>query len=143
MSISENKATITRFIEEVLNLEKLDRVDHLVLPDFVELDPFPGQPPGRDGLKAVVALFRSAFPDMHWVIEEMIGEGDKVASRFSWTGTHRGEFMGVQPTGKRVVVTGMVIDRLVGGKMADSRIRMDTMSLMRQLGAIPDAAPPR
>jgi steroid delta-isomerase-like uncharacterized protein len=141
VSISENKAVITSFVEEVLNQGKLGQADQLVISSFVELDPFPGQTPGREGLKAVIAVFRSAFPDMHWVIEEMIGEEDKVASRLTWTGTHRGEFMGIPPTGKRVTVTAMVIDRLAGGKMADSRILMDTISLMRQLGAIPEAAP--
>jgi steroid delta-isomerase-like uncharacterized protein len=141
VSIAENKAVITRFVEEVLNQGKLDQADHLVLADFVELDPFPGQGPGREGLKGVVSAFRSAFPDMHWAVEEMVGEGEKVFTRLTFTGTHRGDFMGIPASGKRVEVKGMVIDRLAGGKMADSRILMDTMTMMRQLGVIPEPPP--
>ena len=137
MPIADNKKVIGRFVEEVMNQGRLERINDLVTSDFVELDPFPGQQPGREGLKAVVALFRAAFPDIHWVIEEMIAEEDRVASRFTWSGTHRGEFMGVPPTGHSVVVKGMVIDRLAGGKMVESRILLDAMALMRQLGAIP------
>jgi predicted ester cyclase len=73
---------------------------------------------------------------MHWVIEEMVGEGDKVFSRFTWHGTHRDEFFGVPATGKRITVKGMVVDRVVAGKMVESRILMDELSMMRQLGVI-------
>ena len=141
MSIAENKAVITRFVEEVLNQGKLDHVEQLMLPDFVQLDPFPGQGPGREGVKGVVAAFRSAFPDMHWAIEEQVGEGEKVVSRLAFTGTHRGEFMGIPASGKRVHVKGVAVDRVAGGKMADSRVLMDTMSMMRQLGALPEPPP--
>jgi predicted ester cyclase len=85
----------------------------------------------------VVAAFRSAFPDMHWVIEEMVGEGDYVFSRLTWRGTHQGEFMGILPTGRRITVKGMVLDRVVDGKMVESRILMDGLGMMAQLGVIP------
>jgi steroid delta-isomerase-like uncharacterized protein len=135
-----NKAVIQAFIEEVLNRQQLDRANDLVKEDFVELDPFPGQEQGREGLKAILRMFLAAFPDMRWVVNEMVAEGDKVVTRFAWTGTHRGTFMWIPPTGRSVEVKGVVIDRLEQGKMADSRILMDTMGLMQQLGAIP--APP-
>jgi steroid delta-isomerase-like uncharacterized protein len=77
---------------------------------------------------------------MHWVVNEMVAEGEKVVTRFVWTGTHHGVFLGIPATGNRVEVKGVVIDRLENGKMADSRILMDTMGLMQQLGVIP--APP-
>ncbi len=80
---------------------------------------------------------RAAFPDMHWSIEEQIQENDKVLSRFVWTGTHRGEFLGVPATGRTVSVWGMVIDRLVDGRIKETRIIMDTLGLMTQLGVIP------
>ncbi len=108
--------------------------------DFVELDPLPGQEQGREGLKAIIHMLRLAFPDMHWAVKEMVAEGDKVVTRFVWTGTHRGAFLGIPATGTSVEVKGVVIDRLEDGKMADSRILMDTMGLMQQLGVIP--APP-
>jgi steroid delta-isomerase-like uncharacterized protein len=138
MAAAENKAVITSFVEEVINKGQLERVDHLVALDFVELDPLPGQQQGREGLKQVISAFRTAFPDIHWVIEEMVGEGDKVFSRFTWHGTHRGEFFGAPATGKHITVKGMVVDRVVGGKMAESRILMDGLSMMRQLGVIPE-----
>ena len=68
----------------------------------------------------------------------MVGEGEKVFSRFTWRGTHRGEFFGVPATGKQIKVKGMVVDRVVAGKMAESRILMDGLSMMRQLGVIPE-----
>jgi steroid delta-isomerase-like uncharacterized protein len=132
-----NKQVIRAFLEDVVNRGELERANDLVKEDFIELDPLPGQQQGREGLKAVIAMLRAAFPDMHWVVNEMIGEGDKVVTRFTWTGTHRGVFLGIPPTGKAVEVKGVVIDRLEQGKMSDSRILMDTMSLMQQLGVVP------
>jgi steroid delta-isomerase-like uncharacterized protein len=137
MTVSENKAVISSFPQEVLNQGRLERVDDLVAVDFVEVDPFPGQKQGREGLKQVIRAFRTAFPDIHWVIEEMLGEGEKVFSRFTWHGTHRSEFFGVPATGKQITVKGMVVDRVVAGKMVESQILMDGLSMMRQLGAIP------
>ena len=136
-----NKEVIQAFIEEVVNQQRLDRADDLVKEDFIELDPFPGQQQGREGLKAILRMFGSAFPDMHWVVKEMVTEGEKVVTRFIWTGTHRGTFLGIPATGKSVEVKGVVIDRLENGKMADSRILMDTMGLMQQLGVIPPPPP--
>jgi predicted ester cyclase len=80
MTVAENKAVITSFVEEVINQGQLERLDHLVAVDFVELDPLPGQQQGREGLKQVISAFRTAFPDIRWVIEELVGEGDKVFS---------------------------------------------------------------
>jgi steroid delta-isomerase-like uncharacterized protein len=105
----------------------------------VELDPLPGQRQGRDGLKEVLGMMRAAFPDIHWVPEEMVAEGDTVVTRFTWSGTHRGAFLGVPATGKRVSVKGIVIDQLLNGKMSKSRILMDSLGMMQQLGAIPSA----
>jgi steroid delta-isomerase-like uncharacterized protein len=132
-----NKEVIRAFIQDVLNQGRLERTDDLVKEDFVELDPLPGQQQGREGLKAIIHVLRTAFPDMHWVVKEMVAEGEKVVTRFVWTGTHRGAFLSIPATGRSVEVKGVVIDRLEDGKMADSRILMDTMSLMQQLGAIP------
>ncbi len=133
----DNKSLIRRFVEEVLNEGRFERLDELVLEDFVELDPLPGQSQGREGLREVVRQMRVSFPDMHWVVDEMIGEADKVCTRFTWTGTQRAPFLGVPATGRHVAVKGVVIDRLSAGKMADSRILMDTLSMMQQLGVVP------
>jgi len=137
MSTNENKQVIRDFLEDVINQGRLERADALVKSDFVELDPLPGQGPGREGLKEIIGRLLAAFPDMHWVIDEMLAEDDKVMSRFHWTGTHKGDFLGIPATGKHVKVNGVVIDRLEEGMMADSRILMNDLSLMQQLGVIP------
>ena len=139
MSESENRAVVQRFLEEVINQGRLEQADEIVAEDFVELDPLPGQRQGREGLKEVIGMLRAAFPDMHWVVEEMIAEGEQVVTRFTWTGTQQGTFMGIPATGRNVVVKGVVIDRIVGGMMTDSRILMDTMGMMQQLGVMPGA----
>ncbi len=141
MSEAGNIATIGRFIEEVINQGRLEAAEELVEENFIELDPLPGQSQGREGLKAVIAMMRAGFPDIHWVIDETVAAGEKVVSRFTWTGTHKGAFLGIPATNKGVTVHGVVIDRLSAGKMADSRILMDTFSLMQQLGVIPAPAP--
>ncbi|HEY1984820.1 MAG TPA: ester cyclase [Terracidiphilus sp.] len=134
---AKNIATVGRFVEEVINQGRLDAADEIVEENFMELDPLPGQRQGREGLKEVIAMMRAGFPDIHWVVDETVAAGDKVVSRFTWTGTQRGAFLGIPATNKKVTVHGMVIDRLNAGKMADSRILMDTFSLMQQLGVIP------
>ena len=139
MSELGNRVVVQRFLEEVINQGRLEQANEIVAEDFVELDPLPGQRQGREGLKEVIGMLRTAFPDMHWVVDEMIAEGEKVVTRFTWTGTQQGTFMGMPATGRSVAVKGVVIDRIVGGMMTDSRILMDTMGMMQQLGAIPGA----
>lgn len=136
----DNVAVLQRFIDEVINQGRYDVCDEIVAEDFVELDPLPGQQQGREGLKEVIAMMRTAFPDIHWVADESIVSGEKVVTRFTWTGTHRGPFLGIPATGKKVAVKGVVIDRLVNGLMTDSRILMDTFGMMMQLGVIPQPA---
>jgi steroid delta-isomerase-like uncharacterized protein len=135
----ENKAIIRRFGEEVLNNKDLDATDEIVAEDFVELDPFPGQEQGREGLKQVLRMLFAAFPDQHWTLEEQIAEGEKVASRVTWRGTHLGEYLGIPPTGRRVDVKAVVIDRIISGKMVESRMLSDVFGLMQQLGVIPNS----
>ena len=137
MPEQENIAVLGRFIEEVINQGRLEVADEIVGENFIELDPLPGQRQGREGLKEVIGVFRAAFPDIHWVSDETIASGDKVVTRFTWTGTHRGTFLGIPATGRSVTVNGVVIDRLSGGKMADSRILMDSLAMMQQLGVVP------
>jgi steroid delta-isomerase-like uncharacterized protein len=135
--VAANSEVVERFVEEVINQGRFAVADEIVALDFVELDPLPGQRQGREGLKEVIAMMRAAFPDIHWVIEETVEQGEKVVSRFTWTGTHRGEFLGIPATGKSVSVKGVVIDRVVDGKMTDSRILMDTLGMLQQLGVVP------
>ena len=137
MPEQNNIAVIGRFIEEVINQGNLEAANEIVEENFVELDPLPGQRQGREGLKEVIGMMRSAFPDMHWVVGETIAADEKVVTRFTWTGTHGGTFLGIPATGRSVTVKGVVIDRLAGGKMADSRILMDSLGMLQQLGVVP------
>ena len=133
---------MARFGQEVLNDKNVDAIDEIAAEDFVELDPVPGQGSGREGLKEFLATVAfPAFPDQQWVTEEQITSGEKVVSRFTWYGTHKATFMGIPATGRQVAVKGMVIDRVVDGKWKDSRILMDTLGLLQQLGALPLAPP--
>lgn len=135
--MQSNKDIVAQFIEEVLNQGNIDATGQFFWEDMVELVPFPGQGPGVEGLKDVLRGLRAGFPDMHWTIDEQIAEGDKVLTRFTWTGTHRGAFLGIPATERPVTVWGMVNDRLEEGKIKDTRIIMDTMGLMVQLGVVP------
>jgi predicted ester cyclase len=137
MTPEANKQFIQRFMDEVINAHDLAAIDRFVPPDFLEHVPFPGQGPGREGLRYAIGLFLAAFPDIRWRTEQQVAEGDTVVSRFTWTGTHRGPFLGVAPTHRRVQVWGVVIDIVRNGLLAESRIIMDTLGLMQQLGASP------
>lgn len=133
----DNRLVVRRFLEETINQDRLDTAAQFVWEDVVEQVPFPGQGPGLEGLQDVLRTMRTAFPDIHYSIEEQIAEGDKVLTRFEWTGTHRAEFLGVPATGRAVKVWGMVLDRLVDGRIKETRIIMDLLGLMMQLGVIP------
>ena len=135
-----NSAIVRRFVDEVINQGKMDTAGEFVWEDVVEQVPLPGQGPGLEGLKDVLRGMRSAFPDIDFSIKEQVCEGDKVVSRFEWTGTHKAEFMGVPATGRQVRVWGVVIDRLEAGRIKDTRILMDALGLMMQLGALPPSA---
>jgi steroid delta-isomerase-like uncharacterized protein len=129
---------MNRFADEVLNDNNLAAIDEIAAEDYVELDLPPGQAPGREGVKAFLAtVLFPAFPDQRWVTEEQITEGDKVVSRFTMRGTHQSDFMGIPATGRSIAVKGVVIDRVVNGKWKDSRLLMDNLSLLQQLGAQP------
>ena len=140
MSTQESAAVVRRFAEEVITQGNIDSAARFVWEDVVEQVPLPGQGPGLEGLKDILRGMRSAFADLNFTILEQIAEGDKVASRFEWTGTHRAEFLGVPATGRPVRVWGMVIDRLEEGRIRDTRIIMDTLGLMMQLGVFPPPA---
>ncbi len=135
--MQDNAAIVRRFADEVITQGHFDRTAEFVWEDVVEQVPFPGQGPGIEGLKDVLRSMRTAFPDIVFAVTEQIAEDDKVASRFEWTGTHQAEFLGVPATGRRVAVWGIVIDRLVEGRIKDTRIIMDILGLMIQLGVIP------
>lgn len=134
MSLEENKAIVRRFIEAYnnRNLDYLDLIDDLVAPDYVDHT----KQVGREGLKQLFAMGLNAFPDWHETIEDIIAEGDKVWVRLSYTGTHRGEFMGLSPTGKKIASTAVDIYRIVNSKLAEYWNVTDNVNIFKQVGAI-------
>ncbi len=134
------KARVREFVDRVLTGGDIEATGEYFARDMVEEVPFPGQGPGLDGLEETLRRIRAAFPDSKWAVEEQIAEGHSVVTRFVWSGTHRGEFLGVPATQRPIRVWGIVIDRFAGEKIATTRILMDTIGLMQQLGAIPGGA---
>jgi steroid delta-isomerase-like uncharacterized protein len=135
----ENKAKARRLFEEGFSQGNTDVVDEVLNPDFVCYDPNSesGQVRGSETIKAEIEYFRNAVPDLTYTIEEQIAEGDKVVTRYTVSGTHQGEFFGVAPTGERIRMTGISIDRFEGGKMVEEWPEYDLLGVMRQLGAVP------
>jgi steroid delta-isomerase-like uncharacterized protein len=135
------RALVHRFTDEVLNGHDLDdALTELVALDFVEQNPLPGQGAGRAGLREVLAGMNAAFPDIRWDVRDTVVEGDRVATLSFWTGTHRGDFMGIPATGRTVTVEAWTLDRYTGGQLAESRIIMDVVGLLTQLGVLPAPA---
>ena len=137
MSLIDNKKTVRRFLEEVINLGNQRLADELLAENFVDHNPLPGLPPNREGFKQSFVIFRNTFPDMHYTIEDIIAEEDKVVIRWTATGTQRGELMGIPPTGKNISVTGMDIFRITDGNLAELWLAWDQLGMMQQLGAMP------
>jgi steroid delta-isomerase-like uncharacterized protein len=138
----DNATIVRRFVDEVITQGNIQAAAQYVWEDVIEQVPLPGQGPGLDGLKDILRAMRAAFPDIVFSIEEQVAERDKVASRFEWNGTHRGEFLGIPATGRTVRVWGIVIDRLEDGRIKDTRILMDTVGLVGQLGVLPSPSTP-
>ena len=140
MSAEENKAVVRREIEEVFNhTGNLDAADEIYAPDYVGHEPTTGEIRGVEAAKQYAALFRQAFPDVEATIEDQIAEGDKVVTRFTSRGTHQGETEDFgPPTGRRVEVTGITIERFSQGKIVEDWTNFDALGLMQQLGLVPE-----
>jgi steroid delta-isomerase-like uncharacterized protein len=137
MSTVENKALIQRIAAEMVNKGNFAVAEGLIAEDHRNPYRAPGQEEGRSGVIAGMARLRAAFPDVEWAIDDMVAEGDKVVQSFTIRGTHQGAYMGIPPTGKRITVRGMAFDTTVAGQCAESRILIDNLSLLQQLGVIP------
>jgi steroid delta-isomerase-like uncharacterized protein len=139
MSTEENKALARRAFEEAWNKGNLAVLDQLVAADF-DGHPQPSDADfgrGPEGQKRFIGMYRAAFPDIQMTIEDMTAEGDRVAVRWTGRGTHTGELMGMPATGKRATVTGILIDRIAGGKIAESWGNFDALGMLQQLGVVP------
>lgn len=136
-STEDNKAVYRRFVEDVINQGQFDAVGELFSPDYVDHSSPSGAPSGLEGVKAVQGLFRTGFPDVHFTIEKLVGEGDKVATLVKGHGTNTGSFMGSPATGKEATWESTGIFRVADGKIVEHWGVPDLFSLLQQLGAIP------
>jgi steroid delta-isomerase-like uncharacterized protein len=135
MSTEDNKALMRRWME-AFNQRTLAVYDELCAPDFV-LHSASTTMQGLEPYKQNLSMFLTAFPDLQFVIEDMIAEGDRVVNRHTYRGTHTGEFFGIPPTGKPVSGTGIVVTRFANGKGVEAWSNYDDLGLLQQLGVVP------
>lgn len=141
MPAEENKAVIRRLVEEAWNKGNLDVLGEIIAPNHVHHDrATPGLHTGPEGERQLITTYRAAFPDMQLRLDDLVAEGDKVVHRWTVRATHQGPLMGIPPTGKRIEVAGISIDRLANGKIVESWVAWDSLGLLQQFGAVPRAA---
>ena len=138
MGAEENKSAFRRTYEEVFNQGNLAVVDEVVAPDFVDREQHPGNAPGPEAVRTVATMLCTAFPDLHFTIEELIAEGDLVAGRLTMRGTHDGPLMGMPPSGRAVEQSHMLFVRFRDGKAVEHWGVRDDVGMLRQLGLMPD-----
>lgn len=137
MSVEQNKAVARRWGDEIWAKGNLAAIDEIFATDFVLKFALPGELPGREGQKQMVSMWLAAFPDIQWTTEDMFAEGDKVAFGWSGRGTHKGEYMGIPPTGKQVTFRGISILRIEGSKIVEMWSETNMLGVMQQLGVVP------
>jgi predicted ester cyclase len=137
MSTEDNKATMRKFYETMSQGNPSLFVDTFIDPNQVDHSAPPGMPGGIEGAKQMAGMLLTAFPDLHFTVEDMIAEGDKVVARATFSGTQQGAFMGIPPTGKHVMWKVIDINRIAGGKSVEHWMEMDMLGMMQQLGVVP------
>jgi len=137
MSTEVNKTSLRRFYDEVFNKKNRAAIDEFIDPNHVDHSAPPGTPDGLKGVKQTLNMYLTAFPDLHFTVEDIIAEEDRVVARLTVRGTQQGAFMGVPPTGRQATSTAIDINRIVGGKSVEHWLEMDTLGLLQQLGAVP------
>jgi predicted ester cyclase len=135
MPVEENKAMMRHFLEEGLFKGRLDLIDEVFAPDFVNHHPPSGR--DREGLKQFLAATLAAIPDLQYTIVNLFGEGDRVAIHVRGEASHQGPLFGVPATGKKITIETMTIVRIVGGKVVERWYIPDVFGLMQQIGAMP------
>jgi steroid delta-isomerase-like uncharacterized protein len=139
MPAEDPKAVIRRWVE-MWNAQDLDAAEELLAPEFVRHDANLPDVVGPQAERQYIADNLTAFPDLHFEIEQLIAEGDLVAAHYQVQGTHRGEFLGIPGTGRPVTIQAVESYRLAGGKLAEQWVVMDALGLLQQLGAVPGPA---
>jgi steroid delta-isomerase-like uncharacterized protein len=137
MSTEQNKSIVRRWVEEGWNKGNLSVIDQVYAPTYVQLEPPPAMVTSSEALKQYVSGYRSAFPDLHFLIDGLVAENELVVWRFTSTGTQKGSFMGMPATGKTGTITGMVMFRFDNSRIAEGWVNIDALGLLQQLGVIP------
>lgn len=141
---ADNKAIIRRLYEEVWNKRKVELIKEIISPSHALQAPnISGSSMGPEAYKRQLLLFVAGYPDLEFTIEDTIAEKDKVVACWTITGTHKGDFMGVPATNKKVSVDGVTIHHLTNGKIMDSYSNWDALGMMQQLGVIPALGTPK
>ena len=134
-TIQQNETLIKRYFEEVWNQGQLEVLDEIMSSNYLNHSPgMPNPPPGPEGLKPIIAGLRKAFPDLHFVIENMVATEYQVAIHCTMYGTHTGDLFGLPPTGKKIKVNQMQIERIQDGKIVEHWRQSDDAGMMQQLG---------
>jgi steroid delta-isomerase-like uncharacterized protein len=135
---ADNKAIVRRLYEEVWNKRKLEVIDEIISPSHaLQASNIFGSSIGPEAYKRNVLLFFAGYPDLHWTIEDTIAEKDKVVACWTISGTHKGDYLGVPATNKKVSVEGITIHQITNGKIMDSYVSWDIWGMMQQLGVVP------
>jgi steroid delta-isomerase-like uncharacterized protein len=138
----QNKQLVRRAVEEVWNKGNYDLAHEFLTSDFVVHGSTPADDVhGPEGVRQHFSMLRTAFPDLHFTVEDQIADGDRVVTRWTARGTHTGPFNGIPPTGNTGVVTGIDIDRIANGKLVECWMNLDELGLLQQLGVIPTPEP--
>ena len=136
MSAENNKELVRKIFHEGINKQQHAAIESIIDPGYINHG-IPGDARGAEGFSQIVRQFTDSFPDLTITLEEVIGDGDTVATRGTWTGTHKGDFMGMPSTGKQVKVSFMDFWKFRNGKAVENWVQMDIAGLMQQLGAMP------
>lgn len=141
---AENKAIVRRLYEEIWNKRKLELINQIISPSHALQAPnVAGSAVGPEAYKLQTTLFLAGYPDLHWTVEDLIAEEDKVVACWTISGTHKGDFMGIPATNKKVSVDGMTIHHITNGKIMDSYSNWDALGMMQQLGVVPAPGQPK
>jgi steroid delta-isomerase-like uncharacterized protein len=136
---TDNREVVRRVFEEVWNKKNVAAISQVMASGYIHHDAqSPSFPPGTEGYKQFVSYYLNAFPDVRFTIDDEVGEGDAVVTRWTATGTHEGDLPGLPRTGKSFSVTGITIARLSGGKIVESWNNWDALGMMQQLGGVPE-----
>lgn len=136
MSVQNNKLLIREYIEKVVNTGNVNDIEKYISPDYYEGNKPSGQIVGIEGAKQHILGVRRTYPDLHLTVEQQIAEGDWVVTRITARGTHQGSWLGMKPTGKKVTITGVNIEKVIDGRIVEHGGAANTLEALLEIGAV-------